>query len=193
MYTHLFFPHTDYHRILGRVLCATQKVPTGQSFHIYVSLPMPIPNLQFLKFHKKTLQRTRQVFLYFCLLGCFSFILNPSGLQGPLCFLLVCLSWCSAEPAGLVLGVDCGRATHSDLWGHDLGWGFTGKIQLSYCQNHLKGNDWCQENGEQATSWLFGLSGSSVLHSWSAKSLLPAMDILAGLVLEASWRRGSLL
>ena len=29
-----FFPHIDYHRTLGRVLCAVQQVPNGQSFHI---------------------------------------------------------------------------------------------------------------------------------------------------------------
>ena len=37
MYTHpfsfRFFPHIDYHRISGRILCARQQVPTGQSFH----------------------------------------------------------------------------------------------------------------------------------------------------------------
>ena len=38
MYTHpfssRFFPHIDYHRILGRILCVIQQVPIGQSFHI---------------------------------------------------------------------------------------------------------------------------------------------------------------
>ena len=29
-----FFSHIDYHRILGRVPCAIQQVPVGQSFHI---------------------------------------------------------------------------------------------------------------------------------------------------------------
>ena len=29
-----FFFHIDYHRILGRALCAIQQVPTGRSFHI---------------------------------------------------------------------------------------------------------------------------------------------------------------
>ena len=29
-----FFSHMDYYRILGRVLCAIQQVPVGQSFHI---------------------------------------------------------------------------------------------------------------------------------------------------------------
>ena len=37
VYTHLFsfgfFSHIDDHRIMGRVLCATQQVPAGQSFH----------------------------------------------------------------------------------------------------------------------------------------------------------------
>ena len=37
MYTHpcsfRFFSLIDYHRIWGRVLCAVQKVPVGQSFH----------------------------------------------------------------------------------------------------------------------------------------------------------------
>ena len=38
MYTHpfsfRFFAHIDDHGILGRALCATQQVPTGQSFHV---------------------------------------------------------------------------------------------------------------------------------------------------------------
>ena len=43
--------HTDYHRILGRVLCAIQQVTTGQSFYIpqyaYVSPKPPAhPSLQ---------------------------------------------------------------------------------------------------------------------------------------------------
>ena len=50
-----FFFHTDYHRILGRVLCAIQQVPVGHSFHIpqcahaypkppvHPSHPSPVP------------------------------------------------------------------------------------------------------------------------------------------------------
>ena len=36
VYTHpsRFFSHIDYHRVLGRVLCAIQQVCIGQSFHI---------------------------------------------------------------------------------------------------------------------------------------------------------------
>ena len=48
-YTHPFscrlFPHIDYHRILGRVLCATQQVPLANHF-IYHSVPMPFPKPQ---------------------------------------------------------------------------------------------------------------------------------------------------
>ena len=54
MYTHpfsfRFFSHIDYHRILGRVLCAIEQVRTGQSVHIpqcaYVSpKPLVLPSL----------------------------------------------------------------------------------------------------------------------------------------------------
>ena len=49
-----FFSHIDYQRILGRVPCALQQVPVGQSFHIpqraYASpkppvhpFPLPVP------------------------------------------------------------------------------------------------------------------------------------------------------
>ena len=48
MYTHpfsfRFFSHIDDHRIFGRVPCAIQQVPTGQSFHIpqcAYSIPSP--------------------------------------------------------------------------------------------------------------------------------------------------------
>lgn len=38
VYTHPFslrlFPQIAYYRILGRILCANQQDPTGQSFHI---------------------------------------------------------------------------------------------------------------------------------------------------------------
>ena len=41
-----FFSHIGYHRILGRVLCAIQQVPVGQTFHIpqceYASPKPPI-------------------------------------------------------------------------------------------------------------------------------------------------------
>ena len=41
-----FFSHTDYHTILGSVLCAIQQVPNGQSFHIpqcaYVNPKPPV-------------------------------------------------------------------------------------------------------------------------------------------------------
>ena len=30
----IFFSHLDYHRILGRVLCAIQQILVGQSFHV---------------------------------------------------------------------------------------------------------------------------------------------------------------
>ena len=59
MYTHplslRFFPHIDYHRILGRIPCAIQHVPVGQSCHmsqcsyvnpkppVYPSPPQPVP------------------------------------------------------------------------------------------------------------------------------------------------------
>ena len=70
---------------------------------------------------------------------------TTTWLQGLLHSLWGCLDWSFAEPEGLVLGVHCRRAACSDLWRHDLGWSFSGTIQLSYCQNHLEGNDWCQE------------------------------------------------
>ena len=44
LYTHPFFSHIDYHKILGGVPCATQQVPTGQSFHRpHVHVPVPNP------------------------------------------------------------------------------------------------------------------------------------------------------
>ena len=53
---------------------------------------------------------------------------TTTWLQGCLHSFLGCLGWPSAEPKGLVLGVDCGRAACSDLWRHDLGWSFSGKF-----------------------------------------------------------------
>ena len=57
-YTHpfsfRFFSHIDYHRILGRILCAIQQIPVGQSFNkpqcahtnpkppVYLSPPQPV-------------------------------------------------------------------------------------------------------------------------------------------------------
>ena len=99
---------------------------------------------------------------------------TTTWLQGLLHSLLGCLGWSSAEPEGLVLGVDCGRAACSDLWRHDLGWSFSGKTQLSYCQNHLEGSDWCQESAEQASSWPLSLSGSSIPRTFKCQVSTPS-------------------
>ena len=52
LYTHThpfsfrFFSHIGDHRVLGRVLCARQQVPVGQSFHRPQCVHMPVPNPQ---------------------------------------------------------------------------------------------------------------------------------------------------
>lgn len=105
------------------------------------------------------------MFLYFCLLGSFS-----SWMQGPLHSLLGWLGWPSAQSVGRVLGGDCGRAARSDLWGHDLGWCASGKIQLLLSESSRR-KWWIWGIGRTGHLLaLWSLPGSSIPRSWSAKS-----------------------
>lgn len=95
------------------------------------------------------------MFLYFCLLGSFS-----SWMQGPLHSLLGWLGWPSAQSARRVLGGDCGRAARSDLWGHDLGWCASGKIQLLLSESSRR--KW----------WIWGIGRTGhLLALWSLLAL----------------------